>query len=171
MPSNLTIRTCLGRAIILSTYLRTSLAIAIIVYGREFLSANSGKRSRPITQSISACAFFCTSGYRTIARMNVVRVPSVYQIRLKELYSFGGSICLTVSVPASKTKHISSSRYHPENGNYIPAYDVPIALWITSLLRVLSSLASNSERREAITDGLAAPLACDYSRSEHLYRT
>ena len=44
-----------------------SLTIALI-YVREGRSSKSGRRCAPTTASISACAFFWTSGYSAMAR-------------------------------------------------------------------------------------------------------
>ena len=46
--------------------------------GNEDRSAIVGKRSEPITASSSRCAFFCASGYETIARINSETVVIVY---------------------------------------------------------------------------------------------
>lgn len=50
-----------------------------LVYGSLPRSAYVGRRSRPMTRSISACAFLCTSGCRTIMRINPQIVEDVCQ--------------------------------------------------------------------------------------------
>jgi len=46
--------------------------------GNEDRSAIVGKRPEPIAASSSRCAFFCASGYDTIARINSETAVTVY---------------------------------------------------------------------------------------------
>lgn len=60
-----------------SHYLKLSVQIAF-TYGRESQSDMFGKRSVPITASISSCARCCLSGFFNIARMNVMVAVTLY---------------------------------------------------------------------------------------------
>ena len=58
------------------TYLKVSCTIRSI-YGNEGRSLKSGKRSCPTTESISAWAFLCISGWRTMFNMKTTSVDQV----------------------------------------------------------------------------------------------
>ena len=51
--------------------------ITAFIYGIEGRSSKSGRRLGPTTASISAWAFFWTSGYNTIARKNTCTVEAI----------------------------------------------------------------------------------------------
>lgn len=60
--------TLCGRPMGVTLCQRESSVAMAVMYGNEPRSLKSGRRPLPTTASNSACAFLCTSGYRTRAR-------------------------------------------------------------------------------------------------------